>query len=83
LRGDAREEITRKVNEVHADVLIMGCRGLGMFKRTFLGSTSDYCIHHANCPVIIVKHPNPEELQRFAESMKESPALITPAATGH
>ncbi|ESQ48848.1 hypothetical protein EUTSA_v100218381mg, partial [Eutrema salsugineum] len=23
----------------------------------FLGSVSDYCAHHANCPILIVKPP--------------------------
>ena len=23
--------------------------------RTFVGSTSDYCVHHCTCPVIVTK----------------------------
>ncbi|RUP46557.1 hypothetical protein BC936DRAFT_146808 [Jimgerdemannia flammicorona] len=33
MRGDARDEIVRKVQELNADVLIMGSRGLGALKR--------------------------------------------------
>jgi nucleotide-binding universal stress UspA family protein len=33
LRGDAREELVRKVDELHIDLLIIGSRGLGSIKR--------------------------------------------------
>jgi nucleotide-binding universal stress UspA family protein len=33
LRGDAREELVRKVDELHVDMLIIGSRGLGAIKR--------------------------------------------------
>ncbi|CAG8691185.1 10386_t:CDS:2, partial [Dentiscutata erythropus] len=33
MRGDARDEIVRKVSEVNADALIVGSRGLGALKR--------------------------------------------------
>jgi hypothetical protein len=29
-----------------------------LFDRAVLGSVSDYCAHHAKCPVIIVKKPH-------------------------
>jgi nucleotide-binding universal stress UspA family protein len=55
LRGDPREELIRKANEVKASVLIIGSRGLGSFKRTFLGSVSNSLVNHADIPVIVVK----------------------------
>ncbi|RIA99104.1 hypothetical protein C1645_747966 [Glomus cerebriforme] len=55
MRGDARDEIVRKVEELDGDVLVLGSRGLGALKRTILGSVSDYCTHHCHCTVIIVK----------------------------
>ncbi|KAI8837078.1 hypothetical protein BC829DRAFT_49069 [Chytridium lagenaria] len=58
LRGDAREELVKKVEELSPDAFIIGSRGLGAVKRTFLGSVSDYCVHNVlTCPVIVVKHP--------------------------
>ncbi|KAG9300483.1 hypothetical protein G9A89_010109 [Geosiphon pyriformis] len=59
MRGDPRDEITSKAKEVDADTLILGSRGLGIFKRAFLGSTSDYCVHNCDCTVIIVKGSDP------------------------
>ncbi|CAG8544104.1 7691_t:CDS:2 [Paraglomus occultum] len=33
MRGDARDELVRKVTELKADALVIGSRGLGVFKR--------------------------------------------------
>ena len=40
LRGDPRDELTRKIKEIHADLVVMGSRGHGAIKRAFLGSVS-------------------------------------------
>ena len=57
LRGDAKEELVYKIEEMKADVLIIGSRGMGIFKRMVLGSVSDYCVHHCKCTVIVPKMP--------------------------
>ncbi|KAJ3193729.1 hypothetical protein HK101_004273 [Irineochytrium annulatum] len=57
LRGDAREEILQKVEEMNADMLVCGSRGLGFFSRALMGSVSDYLVHHAHCPVVVPKMP--------------------------
>jgi nucleotide-binding universal stress UspA family protein len=38
----------------HAHVLVLGSRGWGAVRRTAVGSTSDFVLHHAACPVIVV-----------------------------
>ncbi|XP_057442465.1 universal stress protein PHOS34 [Lotus japonicus] len=53
--GDPKEKICEAVQDQHADVLVMGSRAFGPIKRMFLGSVSNYCAHHAECPVIIIK----------------------------
>ncbi|CAA7016169.1 unnamed protein product [Microthlaspi erraticum] len=57
LEGDAKDMICQAVEQMHVDLLIVGSRGLGKIKRAFIGSVSDYCAHHANCPILIVKPP--------------------------
>ncbi|KAM3260295.1 hypothetical protein ACQJBY_051513 [Aegilops geniculata] len=58
VEGDPKEAICQAVEEMRADLLVLGSRGLGMIKRALLGSVSDYLAHHACCPVLIVKPPN-------------------------
>uniref|UniRef100_A0A453LSU0 UspA domain-containing protein n=1 Tax=Aegilops tauschii subsp. strangulata TaxID=200361 RepID=A0A453LSU0_AEGTS len=58
VEGDPKEAIYQAVEEMRADLLVLGSRGLGMIKRALLGSVSDYLAHHACCPVLIVKPPN-------------------------
>ena len=38
-----------------ADLLVLGARGLGRLKSALLGSVSQQCLHHATCPVAIVR----------------------------
>ncbi|KAI9365975.1 hypothetical protein DFJ73DRAFT_806517 [Zopfochytrium polystomum] len=62
LRGDPRDEIAYKVEDIKADMLIVGSRGLGALKRAFLGSVSDYLVHHLKVPVLI---PRPSEDEKI------------------
>jgi nucleotide-binding universal stress UspA family protein len=51
--GQAREEIVNAATD--ADLVVIGARGLGAFGRLLLGSVSEYVLHHAACPVLIVR----------------------------
>lgn len=48
------QTIVNAARENNAALIIMGNRGLGTLRRTFLGSVSDYVLQHAQRPVIIV-----------------------------
>jgi nucleotide-binding universal stress UspA family protein len=39
----------------HADLLVVGSRGHGAFTEALLGSVGQYCVHHAHCPVLIIR----------------------------
>ena len=38
-----------------ADLLVVGSRGLRGFEEIAKGSVSNYCVHHAQCPVLVVR----------------------------
>jgi nucleotide-binding universal stress UspA family protein len=38
-----------------AELLVVGSRGHGGFTEALLGSVSQHCVHHAQCPVVIIR----------------------------
>ena len=41
--------------EIGADLVLVGSRGLGAMRRTLIGSVSDSVVRHAHCPVMVVR----------------------------
>jgi nucleotide-binding universal stress UspA family protein len=39
----------------HAELLVVGDRGRDEVARAMLGSVSQRCVHHAACPVVVVR----------------------------
>jgi nucleotide-binding universal stress UspA family protein len=40
-----------------ADLLVVGSRGHGGFTEALLGSVGQHCVHHAACPVVVMRSP--------------------------
>jgi len=58
--GVPDEEIVVLAEELGADLVVLGSRGLGGMRRTLIGSVSDSVVRHAHCPVLVVRHEEGE-----------------------
>lgn len=47
--------LTEYADSVKADMIVIGSRGLGTFKRLVLGSVASGAVSHALCPVFVVR----------------------------
>lgn len=54
-KGHPVDMIVSVAAREHVDLIVMGSRGLGGLQSFLLGSVSDRVLHHAHCPVLIVK----------------------------
>jgi nucleotide-binding universal stress UspA family protein len=53
--GDPGRMICEVARTCQADLIILGRRGLSGIKEFFLGSVSNYVLHHAHCSVLTVQ----------------------------
>ena len=54
-RGHPDGAIVNFTNKHDVDLVVIGSRGLGGYARMVIGSVSNRVVHHANCPVLIVR----------------------------
>lgn len=53
--GNPGEKITKLAKDGDYDLIVIGSRGRGAGRELFLGSVSNYVLHKADVPVVIVK----------------------------
>jgi nucleotide-binding universal stress UspA family protein len=53
--GKPAEEIMKVASKHHADLIVMGAKGLGAITRFLIGSVSTRVVQHANCSVLVVR----------------------------
>lgn len=53
VEGNAAAALLRE--SADADLLVVGSRGHGGFVEALLGSTGQHCVHHATCPVVVIR----------------------------
>ena len=53
--GDTPEQIVDVANASHADLIVMGTRGMTEWKSLVLGGVANKVVHHATCPVLLVR----------------------------
>jgi nucleotide-binding universal stress UspA family protein len=55
--GDAGRIICEVAKSWSADAIVMGRNQKSMLSEVFLGSTSNYVLHHAPCSVVVIQLP--------------------------
>lgn len=58
--GEPSRHICDLAKTWEADLIVLGRRGLQGLAEIFLGSVSNYVVHHARCSVLLVQQPKPE-----------------------
>lgn len=53
--GRPSDVILNLSEQVGVDLIVVGSRGRGAFRRLALGSVSEEVVHHASCPVLVVR----------------------------
>jgi nucleotide-binding universal stress UspA family protein len=53
--GNTPEQIIEVANASHADLIVMGTRGMTEWKSLLLGGVANKVLHHATCPVLLVR----------------------------
>jgi nucleotide-binding universal stress UspA family protein len=53
--GDTPEQIVQVAREVDAGLIVMGTRGMTEWKSMLLGGVANKVVHHAHCPVLLVR----------------------------
>lgn len=54
--GDPGTVICEMASGLACDVVVIGSHGHGLLKRMFLGSVSTHVLHHAPCPVLVIRN---------------------------
>ena len=65
-QGDASDEICAAAEETSADMIVLGAHGWGTVKRILFGSVSTAVLHHASCPVLVVRGEAEERAREIA-----------------
>jgi len=55
VEGHAVQEIVRTAKEGKFDLIVIGAKGISRIRELLLGSVTDGVVHHAACPVLVVK----------------------------
>ncbi|MET9232266.1 universal stress protein [Lentzea sp. NPDC003310] len=66
VEGDPRDALAKASQD--AELLVVGNRGHSTIVEAILGSVSSYCVHHAACPVVVIRAPKLKQEHAPAEA---------------
>lgn len=79
-RGRPADVLLAEANDVGADMIAVGSRGLGVAASALLGSVSATLVDHAACPVLVARGPRVSRILIATDGSQSSegiPAVIT------
>jgi len=53
--GEPKHAICEVAQQENPDLMVIGSHGYGLVERALIGSVSEYVVHHAQCPVLVVR----------------------------
>ena len=53
-KGPAGPVIIEEAEKENCDLIVVGSRGLGNITSVLISSVSNYVVHHAKCPVLLI-----------------------------
>jgi nucleotide-binding universal stress UspA family protein len=83
--GEPARRVIAAAQECNADLIVIGTHGRGVLGRLLLGSTAEWVVRHASCPVLTVAH-SPQEPYLYelaADEGDADPAAQPDKAVGH
>ena len=75
ITGHLSSTICDFAQSCHADVIFIGRRGYSGWKELFLGSVSNYVVHHAPCSVLLVNTPERSKKHSSSETLESTTCL--------
>jgi nucleotide-binding universal stress UspA family protein len=78
MRGSAAQVLLE--DAAGADLLVVGNRGHGGFVEAVLGSVGQECVHHAACPVVVIRNSLTGQVDEPAAHRVPGPGGTTRAA---
>jgi len=66
--GHTVQEIVKTTKEGKFDLIVIGGRGISKIRELLLGSVTDGVIHHAPCPVLVIKFPRSDDSASHPQS---------------
>jgi len=70
ITGHPSSTICDFAKSCNADVIFIGRKGYSGLKEVFLGSVSNYVVHHAPCSVLLVQTPMQPKRQPSSQNLK-------------
>jgi nucleotide-binding universal stress UspA family protein len=74
-RGRPADVILAEADDLNADLIVVGRRGLGVAASALLGSVSATLVDHAACPILVARHPRVSRILVATDGSRSAEAI--------